>query len=812
MEKIASVCDGKLLGAEGEPIRHIATDSRSLPAADHVLFIAIRGENHDGNDYIPELYEKGVRHFLTDRSPAIKDFPQASFCIVGDALYALQQLSGFHRQQFSGTVIGITGSNGKTIVKEWLYQLLSSEHRVVRSPRSYNSQLGVSLSLWQLSPAYDYGIIEAGISMPGEMERLESIISPEIGILTNIGPAHGKNFSSDLEKLKEKLQLFRNSDKLVISADTVIEGRSLPELAADLGPELVTWSLSGDAAYRYRAGKPGKKGLQVKLDWKGATTQFVLPFTDDASVENLLHVITLLSELGIPHQQISRELSAIEPVEMRLQTLKGIHDSTLVNDTYNSDLAGLGVALDLLLQQQRHRKKIVILSDLQQSGLRDEELYREVAAMLKFRKISEACCIGRAISEHRQFFAPGTRFFPDTKTFLAEFDPAVIRDAAVLIKGARSFHFEQITEQFQLQVHKTVLEINVNDLVHNLNYFRSLVDPGTSIMVMVKALSYGAGAHEIAGYLQHEQVEYLAVAFADEGIRLRAAGVELPVMVMNAQSGDYRKMLRSRLEPEIFSIQHLEAYIQECRYAGLTGQPVHIKMDTGMHRLGFGMGEVDALCERLTAPEISIKSIFTHLVAADDPDLDDFTGKQVEMFRTAANRIMECTGQQPLLHVLNSAGTERFPQYQMDMVRVGIGLYGQGLGKELVPVSTFKTVISQIREVNAGETVGYDRAGKVEKDAMIATIPVGYADGINRHLGNGRYSFYLNGSYAPTIGNVCMDMTMLDITGIDATVGDHVELFGKNCPVNRMADQLGTIVYEVLTGIPERVKRVYIKE
>lgn len=812
MEKITRVCDGKLLGAAGEEIRHLATDSRSLPAVDHVLFIAIRGENHDGNDYIPALYKKGVRHFLTHRTPAIKDFPGASFCVVGDALHALQRLTGFRRQQFSGTVIGITGSNGKTIVKEWLYQVLSGERRVVRSPRSYNSQLGVPLSLWQLSPDYDFAIIEAGISMPGEMGRLESIISPEVGILTNIGPAHGKNFSSDLEKLEEKLRLFKGSKKLVIRADAEIGGRSLPELVADLGPELVTWSLSGDAAYRFNAGKPGREGMQVTLNRKGATAQFRLPFSDDASVENLLHVITLLSELGIPHQQISRDLQSIEPVEMRLQTLKGIHDSTLVNDTYNSDLAGLGVALDLLQQQQRHQKQIVIISDLQQSGLRDEELYREVAAMLKFRGISEGYCIGRAISGHLQFFAPGTRFFPDTQTFLEEFDPADIRDAAVLIKGARSFHFEQITDQLQLQVHKTVLEINVNDLVHNLNYFRSLVDPGTRIMVMVKALSYGAGAHEIAGFLQHEQVDYLAVAFADEGIRLRNSGVELPVMVMNAQSGDYRKMLRSRLEPEIFSIQNLEAYIQECRYAGLTGQPVHIKMDTGMHRLGFGAGEVDALCEKLTAPEITLKSIFTHLAAADDPDLDDFTGQQVSVFQTAADRIMECTGQQPMLHVLNSAGTERFPQYRMDMVRVGIGLYGQGLGKGLVPVSTFKTVISQIRGVKAGETVGYGRAGKVVKDAVIATIPVGYADGINRHLGNGRYSFYVNGSYAPTIGNICMDMTMLDITGIDATVGDQVELFGKNCQVNRMADQLGTIVYEVLTGIPERVKRIYIKE
>ncbi len=810
--QIASLTGGKILGDPKRLVRHLATDSRSLPGVEHVLFIAIRGERHDGNDYIADLYSRGIRAFLTDREPDPAGMEEASFCIVEDALIALQQLAGERRKAFSGKVVGITGSNGKTIVKEWVSQMLQQEMSVVRSPRSYNSQLGVPLSLWQLSDRYNIAVIEAGISLPGEMVKLARMIDPDIGILTNIGPAHRENFRSDSEKLAEKMLLFRSCSKLIYRSDIEVDGEHIDFYLGELEAEKINWAFSGEALYSWDILEQGQERLVLGLTAGGQKYRFSLPFTDDASVENMIHAITLLAELGIGYARIDQLLQKLEPVEMRLEALKGIHNSTLVNDVYNSDLAGLRVALDVLVQQRRHPQKVAILSDLYQSGLEDEQLYAEVAALLKFKNIHRIYGIGPDISGQQHQFPAGTQFFNDTGAFLEGFDPREIENTAVLIKGARRFHFEDITRQLQLQFHKTVLEINISEMVQNLNYFRSLLDPSTKIMVMVKALSYGAGSHEIAEFLQHEKIDYLAVAFPDEGVRLRKAGVQLPVMVMNTDLNDYRKLLEHQLEPEIYSREGLDRFLKECRYMGLSEQPVHIKLDTGMHRLGFESGDVAWLCSQLAAREIRVKSLFTHLAGSDDASLDDFTNHQVEELLKMAGPIKAVAGPDVMLHALNSSGIERFPGLQLDMVRIGIGLYGQGRSKRLEPVSTFKTIISQMREIGPGETVGYGRSGIVEWNSKIATIPVGYADGIDRRLGNGNYSFFLNGKYAPTIGHVCMDMTMLDITDIDASVGDHVELFGRNCPVSAMADRLGTIVYEVLTSIPERVKRVYIRE
>lgn len=812
LHQVAEITSGTVLGDSDRMVRHLATDSRSLPGIEDVMFVAIRGERHDGNDFIEELYKRGVRCFLTDRRPGWDEMAEASFCVVKDSLTALQELAAERRKSFSGTVIGITGSNGKTIVKEWLSQMLQHEMSVVRSPRSYNSQLGVPLSLWQLSDRYKVAVIEAGISLPGEMVKLEQMIAPDIGILTNIGPAHRENFSSDSEKLKEKLQLFRNCRKLIYRSDTLVDGMSTGAYLQDLKLEQISWSLSGGARYSCQIFRVenDRKVLEIAIDQE--RYRFVLPFSDDASVENLIHGIVLMKELGIGFKRIDQLLQQLEPVEMRLETLKGVYGSTLVNDVYNSDLAGLKVALDVLMQQQRHNDKMVILSDLYQSGLDDRTLYGEVVGLLKFKNVRRIYCIGNNVSGQWEQFPEGTVFFKDTESFLREFDPREIENMAVLIKGARKFHFEDITQQLQLQYHKTVLEINISEMVRNLNYYRSLLKPSTRIMVMVKALSYGAGAHEIAELLQHEKIDYLAVAFPDEGIRLRKSGVQLPVMVMNTDPGDYRKLLENLLEPEIYSREGLERFLKDCRYMGLSGQPVHIKLDTGMHRLGFEEKDIGWLVGQLSAREIRVKSLFTHLAGSEDPSLDAFTRAQVAALQRMAVPLKAVAGDEILLHALNSSGIERFPELQMDMVRIGIGLYGQGKSKKLEPVSTFRTIISQIREVAPGETVGYGRSGVVKRPSRIATIPVGYADGINRHLGNGNYAFYLNGGFAPTIGHICMDMTMLDITDIDATVGDQVELFGRNCPVSAMAEQLGTIVYEVLTSIPERVKRVYIRE
>lgn len=864
---IAVVTGGRLLGEGSRTVRHLATDSRSLPGTQDVMFLAIRGNNHDGNDYLEEVYERGVRCFLTDHDPDLQGMEEASFCVVKDVMKALHTLAAKRRQAFTGHLLAITGSNGKTIVKEWLWQMLRQETGVIRSPRSYNSQLGVPLSLWQLSGKYETAIIEAGISMPGEMDRLEQIIGPDTGILTNIGTAHSENFSSDTQKLREKLQLFRRCKTLVYRADLHVEGRPVGACLSDLPVKKAGWllkggtngfrvsgksrdtnpaghdgqtshgaakgdapdslresdrddrtgeaaemSLTGDVLYRYRVTARTGEAVQVSLDHGGRENRFTLPFTDDASVENILHVVTFCLEFGISAERIRVLLGGLEPVEMRLQTLKGIHGTTLVNDVYNSDLAGLRVALDVLMQQGSHNEKAVILSDLFQSGMEDEDLYAEVARLLAFRKADRVIGIGPAISGQHSQFPAGSRFFKDTSTFLQEFDPRELENAAVLIKGARKFRFEDITDRLQLQVHKTVLEINVTEMVRNLNYFRSLVKPSTKIMVMVKALSYGAGSYEIAEFLQHEKIDYLAVAFPDEGIRLRRAGVKLPVMVMNTDAADYGKVLSYGLEPEIFSREGLLEFVSVCRYMGVSDQPVHIKLDTGMHRLGFVKEELAWLAGTLAEGEVKVRSLFTHLAGSGDPALDEFTHRQLASFREMAAYIGESTVETPMLHALNSAGIERFPEYQMDMVRIGIGLYGQGVKRQLDPVSTFRTVISQVRELQPGETVGYGRSGKVDRPSRIATIPVGYADGINRHLGNGQFSFLVNGTMVPTIGNICMDMTMLDVTGTEAAPGDTVELFGKNCSVSRMAEQLDTIVYEILTSIPERVKRVYIRE
>ncbi len=812
LEQVARITNGTVMGVSDRFVRQVATDSRSLPGIEDVMFVAIRGERHDGNDYIDELYNRGVRCFLTDRQPQMNGMEEASFCFVKDALTALQVLAAERRRSFPGMVIGITGSNGKTIVKEWLSQMLQHEMSVVRSPRSYNSQLGVPLSLWQLSGRYQVAVIEAGISLPGEMLKLERMIAPDIGILTNIGSAHSENFRSDSEKLREKLQLFRNSKKLVYRSDTYVDGKRTGDYLKELKLEMISWAYTGEADYTCQILqlKEGQKVLDVSTGQE--SHRFSLPFSDDASVENLIHVVVLMKELGIAFNRIDQLLQQLEPVEMRLETLKGLHGSTLVNDVYNSDLAGLKVALDVLMQQQSHNDKLVILSDLYQSGLDDRTLYGEVAGLLKFKDIQQIYCIGDNIAGQRDQFPGGTMFFHDTETFLQKFDPKEIENSAVLIKGARKFHFEDITRQLQLQYHKTVLEINISEMVRNLNYYRSLLKPSTRIMVMVKALSYGAGAHEIAEFLQHEKIDYLAVAFPDEGIRLRKSGVQLPVMVMNTDPGDYRKLLENQLEPEIYSREGLERFLKDCRYMGLSNQPVHIKLDTGMHRLGFEEKDLDWLTRQLAAREMKVKSLFTHLAGSDDPSLDEFTRLQVAALQKMAGLLQPVVGDEILLHALNTSGIERFPELQMDMVRVGIGLYGQGVNKKLEPVSTFRTIISQIREVAPGESVGYGRSGVVKRPSRIATIPVGYADGINRHLGNGNYSFYLNGGFAPTIGHICMDMTMLDITDNGATVGDQVELFGRNCPVSRMAGQLDTIVYEILTSIPERVKRIYIRE
>lgn len=811
IEEIAALTDGELIGDGSVGVAHIATDSRSLFRSSQVIFVAICGDRHNGNEYIADVIQKGVKCILTDQYP-VEINKDASYCIVKDALKALQLLAAYKRKFFQGTVIAITGSNGKTIVKEWLYQVLQRKSKVIRSPRSYNSQLGVALSVWQLTNRYKYGIIEAGISQPGEMQVLEKIIAPEIGILTNLGTAHGENFTSDSQKIKEKLQLFENCQKLIFNADIEVDEKSIHSFMIDADYEKVDWSLSGKARYTYKLISSGESKSKVELLHSENYSIFELPFTDRASIENSLQVITCLLESDMTIEEIKDGTKVLEPIEMRLETLNGVNGSTLVNDVYNSDLAGLEVALNVLEQQKGHKRKIVILSEVFQSGMKGEDLYSEVAQLLEFRNIDKLFCVGDALSAFKEIFPLNTEFFSNTETFTNQFNIKEIENSAVLIKGARKYHFEEITQLLQLKYHKTVLEINVNELIQNLNYFRSLLHSETKIMVMVKALSYGSGGDEIAAFLQHEKIDYLGVAYPDEGIRLRKAGLNTPIMVINADIEDYRSLFVYDLEPVIYSRKGLEEFMNQCKFLGRQDYPMHIKLDTGMHRLGFEEDDIDWLCEKIANEELEIKSIFTHLVGSDNQKMDDFTEMQVNRFITMSDRLMEASGSDIIRHVLNSAGIERFAGYQFDMVRIGIGLYGQGFSKKLAPVSTFKTAISQIRSVKKGDTVGYDRRGKVLTDSTIATIPVGYADGIDRRLGNGNFSFYLHNKRVATIGNICMDMTMIDVSETNAKVGDSVELFGNNIAVSEIAEKLDTIVYEILTSIPERVKRIYIKE
>ena len=812
ISRVAEISGGQLVGDQLDPeVRHIATDSRTLPGIEGVMFAAINGVRHNANDYIDELYERGVRVFLTDQKPQ-KQYNGAVFCLVEDVISALQLLGKAKRDAYSGKLIAITGSNGKTIVKEWLYQMLQQFATVVRSPRSYNSQLGVPLSLWLLDDTFEYAIIEAGISMPGEMEILEGIIRPDIGILTNIGEAHAENFNSLEEKLKEKLTLFKRAGLIICNDGLVESDKTIEKTVTGARIRKADWTFDGNAMYIFRKNIPPGDESGILLSMAKTGESFHLPYSDRASVENLTNVTTTMLELGFPAKKISRAIRHIEPVKMRLETLKGIMNSTIISDGYNSDLTGLKVALDVLNQQNQHQKKVVIISDILQSGLDDNRLYSEASEVLRFYGIDKVYCIGEHISSQSKSFPESAEFYADVSQFLEQFSREEITDAAVLVKGARKFRFEEVVRSIQLQFQQTTLEINLNNLVANLNYYRSLVKEETKIMVMVKALAYGSGTHEIAGYLQHHKVDYLAVAFPDEGVRLRRNGVRIPIMVMNAASYDYRLMLEHDLEPEIFNRDGLLEFIRECRYLGFIDQAVHIKLDTGMHRLGFGEDDLSWLCEVLKSPELKVTSIFSHLAGSDDIALDSFTRLQADRLKRLSEKIMHAIGSQSMIHILNSAGIERFPEFQFDMVRLGIGLYGVGKNESLVPVNVFRTVISQVHELEAGETVSYNRSGELLRYSRIATIPVGYADGIDRRLGNGNYNFIVRGKLIPTIGDICMDMTMIDITDTDATEGDEVELFGSSLPVQQMADRLGTIVYEILTSIPERVKRVYIRE
>jgi len=812
LDEIGRLIKGAVYGEGNIQVTTLAIDSRTIAPSNTTLFIALAGDQHDGHDYIGELYGIGIRTFLVSRLPELSSFPGAGFCQVEDSLLGLQEVASLRRLRFEGTVAAIAGSNGKTIVKEWIFQCLNDPFSVHRSPKSYNSQVGVPLSVWMMGEHHNLAVIEAGISQPGEMSKLRDIIKPHIGLFTNLGSAHQENFKTLEEKLGEKLLLFRNCDKVICCADQVVGSRPLLSFMEDLKAKVIDWSLERKATYQYVIEKRLQSHTTLTAMLPEGQVNFTLPFSDDASIENALHTLTFTFEIGIPVDRAIERIGSLEPVSMRLEMLQGIQGSVLINDAYNSDIGGLSAALDLVDQQDKKNGKVIILSDLLQSGLEDQALYTEIAAMLNRKGIDLFIGIGPALMQQRALFPDSAVFFIDTREFLRRMDRTRFRDRTILIKGSRKFGFEQITAELQLKTHQTLLEIDLNAMAQNLSFFRSLLKDGVKTMVVVKALSYGSGNVEIANLLQFQNVDYLAVAFIDEGIELRKAGIHLPIMVLNPDPSGFGPMLDYQLEPEVFSFRSLQALYEIIHYRGLKHYPIHLKLDTGMHRLGFQEEEMKMLVPWLKYEEFRLATLFTHLAASEKSSHDEFTRTQIGNFDRMASLLSDELGEIFLKHVLNSAGIERFPEAQFNMVRLGIGLHGIGRAEALQPVSSFKTSISQIRTVREGETIGYSRKGIAAHDSKIATIPVGYADGLNRQLGNGVGNVWTNGVFAPTIGNICMDMTMIDVTGIKVSEGDMVEIFGKHQPVTVLAAQSGTIPYEILTSIPERVKRVYLQE
>lgn len=790
---IAAVAGGTLHGTDRR-VTAVATDSRNhIACAGETLFVALAGPNHDGHHYIEELYRCGVRSFLAGYTPdnAGTAMPDASFVTVPDTLAALQALAAYHRQQYNGTVVAVTGSNGKTVVKEWIAQLWpESAGRLLRSPRSYNSQLGVALSLLMIRGDEQLVTIEAGISRPGEMERLETMIRPQIGILTNLGAAHGENFNSDEQKLDEKLKLFRRAEAIIYHADSPLIAKHIRKYCGSCPERLHGWTA-------------------------GEMTNVTALFGDYASRENAAHVVALYKLLGI----VPKPPAELQPVAMRLELREGILGSTVINDSYNSDLTSLGIALDYQGYNAGERPKALILSDIMQAGLKPDELYRQVASLVREHGIADFTGIGPGISSAAHHFVSmlgpeHAHFYAATDDFLRHTDKERFAGRYILIKGSRAFGFERISRLLEKRTHTTTLEVNLNALAANLGRFRALLRPRTKVMVMVKAHSYGTGSGEIAAMLQHEGVDYLAVAFADEGVALREAGIHLPIVVLNSDPGSFAIMADYDLEPEIYSFSSLKGYAAEMRSRGITGAPVHLKMDTGMHRLGFAPGDIPQLCAALRAESaVKVRSVFSHLAASEDPAEDAFTRGQISTFTTMSGALIEALGDDTILrHICNSAGIARFPEAHFDMVRLGVGLYGIE-DPELQVAATLKTQIVQIKTLDRGDTVGYNRCGIVGGPMRTATIPIGYADGMDRGLGRGAGGVCIHGVLCPTVGNICMDTCMIDVTGVpEACEGDEVVIFGEKPTVRDVAQVLGTISYEVLTSVSARIKRIYVRE
>lgn len=820
IEKITTLIGAHHYGENAADIAFILTDSRSLCFPEETLFFALQTNRNDGHKYIPELYQRGVRNFVVTDVPTdrAETYPDANFLKVSNTLKALQRLAERHRDEFDIPVVGITGSNGKTMVKEWLYQLLSPEMFVTRSPRSYNSQIGVPLSVWLMDEHTQVGVFEAGISKPGEMAALRAIIRPTIAVLTNLGTAHQENFSSMEAKCREKLVLFHDARTVVYDADDAIVRRIVSE--TDIQGETIAWSRRDkNAAFYVSEVKKEDAMSVVSYIYKGVAGRYSLPFIDAASVSNSIICAVVALQLGLSRDALDRRMRLLEPVAMRLEVKEGQHGCTLINDSYNSDINSLDIALDFMNRRPDHkgRRHTLVLSDIYQSGKASRELYKEVSDLALKRDVEKFIGIGPQLcAQAEEIQLPEKFFFHTVDQFIHSEVFRSLHNEVILLKGARKFGFDQVTELLVKKVHETILEVNLNNVVENLNHYRSFLKPTTKLVCMIKADAYGSGSVEIAKTLQDHRVDYLAVAVADEGVTLRRNGITANVMIMNPEMTAFKTMFDYDLEPEVYSFRLLEALIRAAEKEGITDYPVHVKLDTGMHRLGFDpTADMKRLIDRLKHQNAIIpRSVFSHFVGSDSDSFDDFSARQFALFEAGSKQLQAAFSHKILRHMDNSAGIEHFPERQMDMCRLGLGLYGVDprTNAMLQNVSTLKTTILQMHCVKAGETVGYSRKGVIEHDSLIAAIPIGYADGLDRRLGNRRCYCLVNGKKAPYVGNICMDVAMIDVTGIDCREGDSVEIFGDHLPVTVLSDVLETIPYEVLTGVSTRVKRVYFQD
>ena len=792
-------------------ISQLVTDSRSVVDPAESLFFALKAQR-DGHKYIGDAYTNGIRNFVVSEQEAIESYQDVNVFVVKDVLLALQTLSAYNRSQYQLQVLAITGSNGKTIVKEWLYQLLASDFNIVKSPKSYNSQIGVPLSVWQIDEEHTMGIFEAGVSKTGEMESLAQIIKPDIGILTNIGEAHAEGFSSHQEKLKEKLKLFATAKLLIYSPDYTF-GLSPDELP---GEAQFSWSFKEKADLQVLFIEPIQGKNYVRALYKGEEIECLIPFRDSASVENGIICWATLLALGYTPKETDSRLERLTLVSMRLELKTGINQCSVIDDSYSADTSSLAIALDFLNLQNQHTKKTLILSDLVETGKTNEVLYTEIAALLKQKNLNRLIGIGPNISASAALFDFETTFFETTQQFVENFPALHFNNETILVKGARKFEFERISKLITQKIHDTVLEIDLNALSGNLQFYRNKLKHGVKVMAMVKAFSYGSGSFEIANLLQYHKVDYLAVAYTDEGVSLRKAGITMRIMVMSPEPSGFEAIIKHHLEPEIYSLEILnsfKAFLGDNEY----DYPIHLKLDTGMHRLGFEEPDLDALLHSLAdTTKLKVISIFSHLVGSDSPNLDDFSRYQVSRFTDMADNIQASLAYPFIRHISNTSGITRHPDAQLDMVRIGIGLYGfdgnlinnQGLRT----VAALKTTVTQVKLLKANETVGYSRKGVLPDGGEIATVKIGYADGYSRRFGNGVGKMVINGKRVDTVGVICMDMCMLDVTGLNVKVGDEVTVFNNELSISELAAQVDTIPYEILTNISQRVKRVYFYE